>query len=59
VRVYFKLVGNVHVFGALEHLRVDKVCDGRLILAGKVFVEQFGKTPLFSTSVLSSVFLAS
>jgi hypothetical protein len=44
VGVCFKLVGNVHVFRALEHLRIDDVRDDRLILTREVFVEQFGKT---------------
>ena len=38
--VDFELGGDVHVFGATEHLGVDHVGDDRLIFAGKVFVQQ-------------------
>ena len=40
--VLLQLVGDVHVLGALEHLRVDDVGDDRLVLAGQVLVEQRG-----------------
>ena len=37
--VNFELSGDVHVFGALEHLGIDDVGDDSLILAGQVFVQ--------------------
>ncbi len=37
--VELELVGDVHVLGALERLRVHHVGDDRLVLAGQVFVE--------------------
>ena len=39
-----KLRGDVHVFGALEHLGIDDVRDDRLIFAGQVFVQQLRET---------------
>src|SRR6188472_4570264 len=36
LRMYFKLRGDVHVFGALEHLGIDDVSDDGLIFASKV-----------------------
>ena len=38
--VDLQLLGDGHVLGALEHLRVDDVGDDRLVLAGQVLVEQ-------------------
>ena len=43
LRVLFQLRGDVHVFGALEHLRIDDVGDDRLILARQILVEEFGE----------------
>jgi hypothetical protein len=38
--VDFELGGDIHVFGAGEHLRIDYVGDDGLIFAGKVFIQQ-------------------
>ena len=38
--VDFELSGDIHVFGALEHLGIDYVGDDGLIFAGQVFVQQ-------------------
>ena len=37
--VHLELLRDVHVLGALEHLRVHDVGDDRLVLAGEIFVE--------------------
>ena len=37
--VDFELSGDVHVFGALEHLGIDDVRDDGLIFTGQVFVQ--------------------
>ena len=42
--VKLELGGDVHVFGALEHLGIDDVGDDGLIFAGQVFVQQLRKT---------------
>jgi hypothetical protein len=42
--VDFELSGDVHVFSALEHLRIDDVGDDRLIFAGQVFVQKLRET---------------
>ena len=42
--VNFELSGDVHVFGALEHLGIDDVSDDGLIFAGQVFVQQLRET---------------
>jgi len=39
-RVRLQLLGNVHVLGPLEDLRVDHIGDDRLILPGKILVER-------------------
>src|SRR5215468_1606127 len=36
----FELSSDVHVFGALEHLRIDDVRDDSLIFTGQIFVQQ-------------------
>src|ERR1044071_1739234 len=38
--VNFELSGDVHVFGALEHLGIDGVWDDSLILTSQAFVQQ-------------------
>ena len=40
----FKLRGDVHVFGALEHLGIHDVHDDGLIFAGQVFIQQLRET---------------
>ena len=42
--VNFQLSGDVHVFGALEHLGIDDVGDDGLIFARQVFVQQLRET---------------
>ena len=37
--VYFQLLGDAHVLGALQHLRVHDVGDDRLVLAGEILVQ--------------------
>ena len=39
-----ELLGDIHVLGALEHLRVDDVGDDRLVFAREVLVQQFRET---------------
>jgi len=37
--VYFELIGDAHVLGTLEHLRINYVGDDGLIFAREVFVQ--------------------
>ena len=53
-RVHFQLLGNAHVFRALEGLRVDHVRDDRLILARQILVQQADE--LFAGHGLAFVF---
>jgi len=36
----FELIGDVHVLGALEDLRIDNVGDDGLVFAREIFVQQ-------------------
>ena len=42
--VDFELSGDVHVFGALEHLGIDDLRNDGLIFTGQVFVQQLRET---------------
>ncbi len=44
MRVRLELIGNGHVLGALEHLRIDNIGDDGLVFPREVFIEQFGET---------------
>ena len=35
-----QFLGDVHVLGALEDLRIDDIGDDRLVFAGQILVEQ-------------------
>ena len=38
--VLLELIGDVHIFGALQHLRIDHIGDDRLIFARQVLVQK-------------------
>jgi hypothetical protein len=41
--VLLELVGNTHIFGALQNLGIDDIGDDGLIFARKIFVQQLSK----------------
>jgi len=53
MRVLLELRGNVHVFGALQRLRIDNIGDDRLIFARKVLVQELRQ--LFPGDVLIGI----
>ena len=50
--VLLELRGDVHIFCALKHLRINDIGNDRLIFAGKVFVQQISQ--LIARDVLPS-----
>jgi len=43
MRMRFKLIGNAHIFGAFQNLRINDISYDGLVFARQIFVEKLGQ----------------